>query len=401
MLTTNADLTALVVDDSPSIRELVSAMLEDLGVGRVMQAEDGVSAFQRIEQSEWPVDLLFCDLAMPGVDGVETMRGLATRRLEAGIVLLSGMDPKLMATVADMAEQLGLRVLGTISKPFRQPQIAAMIERFRRARAIPSRRPALMITREELDEALHSDRIDVYYQPKIRLSDRVVTGVEALARMHHPAYGVIEPDAFIPLAEESPQRITKLTLSVLERAISQAGIWHRSGLDLGMAINMSTLAIRRLDLPDIVEEMAQRAGVANDRITLELTESQVMGSAEILHIVSRFRLRGFKLSIDDYGTGHSSLKRLKRLPFTELKIDRSFVNGASSDEDMRSILETSVDLGRRLRMDVVAEGVEAWVDWHLLEDMGCDVAQGYVAARPVPATGIPLFAQRWAEHLRH
>jgi EAL domain-containing protein (putative c-di-GMP-specific phosphodiesterase class I)/CheY-like chemotaxis protein len=401
MPSNNADLTALVVDDSPSIRELVCAMLEDLGVGRVMQAEDGVSAFQKIEQSDWPVDLLFCDLAMPGVDGVETMRGLATRRLEAGIVLLSGMDPKLMATVADMAEQLGLRVLGTIPKPFRQPQIAAMIEKFRRARAIPSRRPALMITREELDEALHADRIDVYYQPKIRLSDGVVTGVEALARMHHPAYGVIEPDAFIPLAEESVNRITRLTLSVLERAIAQAGAWQRGGLDLGMAINMSTLAIRRLDLPDIVEAMAQKSGVANDRITLELTESQVMGSAEILHIISRFRLRGFKLSIDDYGTGHSSLKRLKRLPFTELKIDRSFVNGASSDADMRSILETSVDLGRRLRMDVVAEGVESWVDWHLLEEMGCDIAQGYVAARPVPATGVPLFAQRWAEHLRH
>ncbi len=401
MSSINAELTALVVDDSASIRELVCAMLEDLGVGRVMQAEDGVSAFQRIEQSEWPVDLLFCDLAMPGVDGVETMRGLATRRLEAGIVLLSGMDPKLMATVADMAEQLGLRVLGTISKPFRQPQIAAMIEKFRRARSVPARRPALMITREELDAALSDGRIDVYYQPKIRLSDGAITGVEALARMHHPAYGLIEPDAFIPLAEESPHRITRLTLSVLQKAIAQAGAWHQSGLDLGMAINVSTLAIRRLDLPDIVEEMAQKAGVANDRITLELTESQVMGSAEILHIVSRFRLRGFKLAIDDYGTGHSSLKRLKRLPFTELKIDRSFVNGASSDADMRSILETSVDLGRRLRMDVVAEGVESWGDWHLLEEMGCDIAQGYVAARPVPATGIPLFAQRWAEHLRH
>jgi EAL domain-containing protein (putative c-di-GMP-specific phosphodiesterase class I) len=356
----------------------------------VLQAEDGVSAFQVLEASERPVDLLFCDLAMPGVDGVETLRGLATRHIEAGVVLLSGLDPKLMATVADMAEQLGLRMLGVLRKPFSEAQIAAMIDRYWRMRQPPRRRPSLMVTLEELDEAMDEQRIDVYYQPKIRLSDGVLSGVEALARMHHPAYGVIDPDAFIPLAEESSSRITRLTLSVLRQAIAQAGEWRRKGLDLGMSINMSALAIRRLDLPDIVSDLAAQAGVPNDSITLELTESQVMQSAEILHIVSRFRLRDFKLAIDDYGTGHSSLQRLQRLPFTELKIDRSFVHGASSDADMRSILETSIDLGRRLRMEVVAEGVE---------NMGCDVAQGYVAARPIAAPGIPLFAQRWAQQL--
>lgn len=399
MHTYRMDLTALIVDDSRTVRELLAAMLEAHGVTRVVQAEDGVSAFRALEKLDQPIDLLFCDLAMPGVDGVETLRGLAARHIEAGVVLLSGLDPKLMATVADMAEQLGLRVLGAIGKPFREEQIAAMIEQYRRIRQPVRRRPALTITPQELEDALENERIEVYYQPKIRLSDGMLTGVEALARMHHPAYGLIEPDAFIPIAEESAQHITQLTLSVLQQAIGQAGEWHRAGLDLGMAINMSTLAIRRLDLPDIVEEMVSHAGIDNDRITLELTESQVMSTAEILHIVSRFRLREFKLSIDDYGTGHSSLQRLKRLPFTELKIDRSFVNGAAGDADLRSILETSIDLGRRLRMDVVAEGVESWADWRLLEGLGCDTAQGFVAARPVAAAGIPLFAQRWGEQL--
>lgn len=399
MRSANADLTALVVDDSRAIRELLCEMLARQGVGHILQAEDGVSAFQALEGVERPVDLLFCDLAMPGVDGVETLRGLATRHVEAGVVLLSGLDPKLLATVADMAEQLGLRVLGAVGKPFDEAAVAAMIERYWRRRPPLRRRPALMITPQELDEALEEDRIVVYYQPKIRLSDGMLTGVEALARMHHPAYGVIEPDSFIPTAEESAQRITRLTLSVLQQAIGQAGAWRKSGLDLGMAINMSALAIRRLDLPDIVQDLAAHAGIHNSDITLELTESQVMGTAEILHIVSRFRLREFRLSIDDYGTGHSSLQRLKRLPFTEIKIDRSFVNGAAGDGDLRSILETSIELGRRLRMDVVAEGVENWADWRLLEGLGCDVAQGFVAARPVAAAGIPLFAQRWGQGL--
>ncbi|MDD3764853.1 MAG: EAL domain-containing response regulator [Nevskiales bacterium] len=397
MKTNNTELTALVVDDQAAIRQVLAAMLRDIGIGRVLQAEDGVSAFRMLDRSPHPVDLLFCDLAMPGIDGVETLRGLATRHIEAGVVLLSGMDAKVIATVADMADQLGLRMLGTALKPFSRDQIADFVERFHQLRFVARRRPAMMVTADEFDRAMDEGRIELYYQPKISLADGSLCSVEALARMHHPAYGVIEPDAFIPLAEENPQRMTRLTLAIFEQAIHQAGAWRKAGLDLGMAINVSTQAIRRLDLPDIAEDIVTRAGFDCDKVTLEITESQVLASAEILHIVSRFRLRNFKLSIDDFGTGHSSLKRLKRLPFTELKIDRSFVSGAANDADLRSILETSIGLGQRLRMDVVAEGVEDWADWQVLEDLGCDVAQGYFVSRPIAAPGIPLFAQRWTQ----
>ncbi|HEX4895645.1 MAG TPA: EAL domain-containing response regulator [Solimonas sp.] len=393
--------TALIVDDSRSVRQVLAAFLQGHGVTTVLQAGDGTEAFRALESHPSPVDLLFCDLAMPGIDGVETMRGLATRHVDASVVLLSGLDPKLLRTVADMAEALGLNVLGTLSKPLTEEAVVAILDRWRRRQRLGRRRPAMMITPDELEDALSCGRIDVYYQPKVRLADGTLSGVEALVRMHHPAYGVIEPDAFVPLAEASPAHITQLTLTVLDKAIAQAGIWRRAGLDLGMAINMSALAIRRLDLPDLVSQLAREAGIQNNRITLELTESQVLGGAEILHIVSRFRLHDFRLAIDDYGTGHSGLNRLKRLPFTELKIDRAFVNGASEDQDLRSILESSIDLGRRLRMDVVAEGVETWRDWSLLQGMGCDLAQGYIAARPIAAAGVPLWAERWQAQRPH
>jgi EAL domain-containing protein (putative c-di-GMP-specific phosphodiesterase class I)/DNA-binding NarL/FixJ family response regulator len=388
------NLTVLVADDSRSMRELIVAILQAEGVRKILQAEDGEGVMRALNTPGQAVDLVFCDLAMPGTDGVETMRRIAASRLEPAIALISGYDQKLLHTVSDMTSELGLRVVGTLCKPFTPEDVSELLKEFLLTRRIYRSRQGFSITVEELDDALEKQRVEVYYQPKVRLDDGQLVGVEALVRIVHPAFGVLEPDQFIPVAESSG-RITPLTMIVLQKSIAQAGNWQRDGLDIGVAINMSTLAIRRLDLPEIVAEMAAKAGVPNDRITIELTESQVAEGPEMLHILSRFRLRGFNLSIDDYGTGQSGLQRLKRLPFTELKIDKAFVNGASRDADMRSILEVSIELGRRLRMEVVAEGVENWLDWRLLKRLGCDMAQGFVIARPVPAAGIGLWAQSW------
>lgn len=391
--TPNKDLSVLIIDDSRAVRELLSAMLLDLGVRRVLEADSGAAALEQLGKTRQPVDVVFCDLAMPGLDGVQTLRGLAARHTDAGIALLSGLEPKLMGTVATMAQQMGLNVLGCLRKPWKQADVQIILESWRRLQR-PAASHDVAITPEELDEAMHNDRLDVFYQPKIRMSDGKLQGVEALARLHHPAYGLIEPDAFIGVAEASG-RITQLTLVVLEKAIQQAGLWAQANLDLGIAVNLSALAIRRLDLPDIIANLALDAALPNDRITLELTETQLGGGPEMLHIVSRFRLYDFGLAIDDYGTGQSSLKRLKHLPFTEIKIDKSFVQGAAHDEDLRCILESSISLGQRLRLEVVAEGVETRADWDVLTDLGCDMAQGFLAARPLPARELPFWIENW------
>jgi EAL domain-containing protein (putative c-di-GMP-specific phosphodiesterase class I) len=389
------ELTALVVDDTRSVRQALRAMLQNQGVRRVLEAEDGSEVFRILDKASRRIDLIFCDLAMPGIDGVETLRGIAARHSSAAIVLLSGLDPKLLRTVSRMAEQLGLQVLGRMGKPFTERDVATILDDFRRASAPSRHTGTINVTPEELKAALDADAIEVHYQPKIELNSGAFIGVEALARMRHPAYGLIDPDTFIPVAE-SGGLITPLTMVVLEKSIAQAGAWVAAGLDLGVAINLSTLAIRHLDLPERIAQLASAAKLPNDSITLELTESRVGGGVEMLHIVSRFRLHDFRLSVDDFGTGHSGLERLKHLPFTELKIDKAFVQGAARDGDLRSILETSIQLGRRLRMNVVAEGVERWDDWQLLQDLGCDIAQGFLAARPVAAARIPVWAERWS-----
>lgn len=387
-------MTVLVADDSRSIREVLVAMLESEGVKQVLQAHDGESAMAVLENPDSMVDMVFCDLDMPGTDGVETMRRIAASRLAPAIALISGFDQKLLNTVSDMTRELGLRVVGTLNKPVTAEKVSVLLKEFLLSRRIYRSRQGFGITAEELDDGLKNNKVEVYYQPKVGLSDGKLHGVEALVRLHHPAFGLLDPDQFIPIAESSG-RISALTMIVLEKAIKQGGEWHREGLDLSIAINMSVLAIRRLDLPELIAAMAAEAGFPNDHIIIELTESQIDSGPEILHIVSRFRLRNFRLSIDDYGTGQSGLQRLQRLPFTELKIDKAFVNGAHKDADMRSILEVSIQLGHRLRMEVVAEGVECWQDWQLLKSLGCDMAQGFVVAKPLPAAGISLWAKNW------
>lgn len=388
-------LSVLIADDSRSIRDLLAAILQAQGVERIHQAADGESAIKILETSELPIDLMFCDLLMPGTDGVETMRRIGASRISPAIALISGYDPKLLNTVSDMAVELGLRVVGTLGKPFNEQDIKAILKDMLLTHRVHRPRNGLSITIDELDEAIRHERVEVLYQPKVRLSDGTLKGVEALVRLQHPSLGLLDPDLFIPLAEKSG-RITTLTMLMLRKAIEQAGQWRREGLELSVAINMSIAAMRRLDLPEIITDIASKAGVPNECIVLEITESQVESGPELLHIISRFRLRGFHLSIDDYGTGQSGLQRLKRLPFTELKLDKAFVSGAWHDNDMRSILETSIELGHRLRMEVIAEGIETWQDWKLLKSMGCDLAQGYLVSKPLAGASLKPWAEKWS-----
>lgn len=399
MAKTVADLTILVVDDARSIRESMASLLRHFGVGTVLEAADGLEAIRHFEAPDRSIDGMFCDLAMPGMDGVETLRRLAEMQVETAVSIMSALDRRLAFAVSDMARRSGLRVLGTLPKPIDSDTVQVAIDEILaaapRGRHIEFRAPQ-PISAEDLDQALNERRIEVYYQPKIRLEDGKLVGVEALARLRHPVRGLLAPACFIQLAEElGGRQIVRLTQQVFRHAIDEASIWNRLGLDIGIAINMSVLALRNLDVPEVVAAYVDRAGLPRERVTFEITESRVYGGSEILDILARLRLLRFNLSIDDFGTGESGIQRLKRLPFTELKIDRSFVNGAAADEDLRAILSTSIELGRRLRMKVVAEGVESADDWRLLEELGCDQIQGYLASRPLPGASIVKFAKQW------
>src|SRR3954452_2941678 len=238
---------------------------------------------------------------------------------------------------------------------------------------------------QDLRSGIANGQLELHYQPKIRLSDNRVIGVEALARWNHPEQGLISPASFIPLAEHTGL-IRPLTLAVLEMAIDQCAVWRSRGIELGMAVNLSPRNLVDQELPHQIKRLLDERGVPTTSLELELTEDTIMSDPKrAREVLARLDAMGIWLAIDDFGTGYSSLAYLKQLPVTTLKIDRSFVITMQEREDDAAIVRSSIALGRNLGLRVVAEGVETDEVMGELRQLGCDVAQGFHVSRPVPA----------------
>lgn len=236
----------------------------------------------------------------------------------------------------------------------------------------------------ELRRAIDEDQLTVYYQPKVSLAEQEFVGVEALVRWEHPEQGLILPDDFVPIAEHTGM-IGPLTNYVLESALRQCRSWLDEGRHLHIAVNLSVRSLIDPDFPARVERLLAECDVPAHLLTLEITESGVMSDIDrALPTLTRLRDAGIRLSVDDFGTGHSSLTYLRRLPVTEVKIDKTFVLNMATDADDLAIVRAIIDLGRNLGLTIVAEGVESEISYALLREMGCDLVQGFLLSRPLP-----------------
>jgi EAL domain-containing protein (putative c-di-GMP-specific phosphodiesterase class I) len=219
--------------------------------------------------------------------------------------------------------------------------------------------------------------------------------VEALIRWRHPTLGLFQPAAFLPALESSDDYSALLADFCVDEGIRCAGRWRRAGRTVPVAINLAASAFERLDLPDRIEAVAHREDVPPELITIEMTETQMLQHAvRAIDVAMRLRLKGFRLSIDDFGMGQSGLAQLQRVPFTELKIDREFVSGCAASVSKRSVVEASIRLARSLEMTIVGEGVEHADDLDVLRTLGCDLAQGFLFGRPMSEAGLAI----WADH---
>lgn len=368
----------LVIDDDPLFGEVIEKAAKGSGFEVVVTAD--AAGFAKIVRSFRPT-VIILDLHMPGTDGIQVLRTLAADRNRAKLVVSSGADGRILEAAMRLGHDRGLNMCGTLPKPMRIESLREMLASFRQV--------SKELFAIDLADGISYGQLSLKYQPKLDCGLGQFTGVEALVRWHHPVEGMIPPDEFIPLAEET-DLINRITDWVVTTAARQSALWQAENIDLDVAINLSTKDIEDLDLPERLSQHCQEAGIDPSSMTLELTETGAMREAiQMADVLTRLRLKGFRLSIDDFGSGYSSLVQLQRLPFSEIKIDQSFVTPMNWNGNCRTIVKAIIDLAKNLGLKSVAEGVEDQATLDALIAMGCDMAQGYHLSRPVAAEHIP------------
>ena len=390
--------TLLVVDDDPQVARFVADVAR--GAGYEVWVATRVDEIWTAAPAE-PA-LVFLDLNLPGTDGLGILRELAARGWRSSIHVFSGADPRVVRTATRLGEELGLRVGEPLAKPIRLAELRRVLAEARGAAPVaPSPVAAELptLTVEELRRAIDGGELFVVYQPIVDLETLEPRGAEALVRWRHPDHGVVPPLRFVPLAERAGL-VTELTLEVLRQALEFAcnGELDDSGHGLSVSVNLAPAALSERNLPERLGELLAASGLAPERLVLEVTESVALADrVSVLEILSRLRLRGVELSIDDFGTGSSSLERLDQLPCTELKIERAFVSQVLRRPGAEAIVHSTLELARRLGLRTVAEGIEdppvlAW-----LRAAGCEMGQGFLFSKGLEPAEFGRWLAEWPD----
>ncbi|HEY3847185.1 MAG TPA: EAL domain-containing response regulator [Acetobacteraceae bacterium] len=375
----------LVVDDEHIERMLVAHSVASLGFT--------VDAAASLEEAalllgQHTYDAVVLDLALGETEGISLLPRLCAGATDPVVIFVSGMDDRVRAASARLAGTLGLRVAGALAKPIAPAALRELLRRSPERAVPPAEAVAIRPSESELALALAHGELAASFQPKIALLTGAVTGVEALARWHRPDGTVLPPDLFIPLAEASGL-IVPLTASILQQSFAACRRWRMRFPTCGVAVNISPLALANPALPDQIEDMLRRAELPPGALIAEITESMIIADPVLAtEVVTRLRIKGIGLAIDDFGTGHSSLLSLMRLPFTELKIDRSFVAACEADLEAWTIIRATISLAHELGMSVVAEGIETASIARRLAEVGCDIGQGWYFARAMTEAGL-------------
>jgi EAL domain-containing protein (putative c-di-GMP-specific phosphodiesterase class I)/DNA-binding response OmpR family regulator len=392
------DEVILLVDDDPLELEIIADDLANLGVRRVLKVQSGAAALELIKRGE-PITTLMTDIYMPNMDGPQFLRQLAETGCAIRIVLVSGLNRDIMYSIGTLGRSHGLSVVGFIHKPVQPEALKALLVgaagSAARSRQGVVAEPGLDLSVPRLLQAIEQHEIHPWYQPKVDSTQLCVVGVEALARWRLPGGALVSPGRFIP-AIESAGLSDALLFGMLAQVLADMQRWRAAGRNFKVAVNLSMSCAFQLDLPDRLLALLKQFGIPAKQIVIEVTESQLMADkCAVMETLTRLSLMGFVLSIDDFGSGYSSLSQVATLPFGELKIDLSLVQQAGRDIKADAILQSTVTLGRSLGMEVVAEGVETFEQIDILRNFGAPVLQGYLIAHPMPAKQLDAWLDNW------
>ncbi len=377
----------LVIDDEEDICETVAEIAQSRGFEvATLSNPEHVAA----KLDEMKPDVIMLDLMMPGTDGVELLRLMVDRVKNAKICLMSGSDTRVLNSARRLGSAHGLDVIAAFEKPM---DIGALRSTLDQLMAGNNKG----VVGADVAQALALGQLILYYQPVIEIATRRVKGAEALVRWAHPTRGILPPIEF--LDEITKEGLMQpMTEHVLNTAVNQAAKWHHAGENLTVSVNVTASSLLELSLPDRINQMCEQHQIPPERLVLEVTETEAMRDVtRTMDVLLRMRIRNIGVSIDDFGTGHSSLRELQRMPFSEMKIDKSFVMDMVSNRDCAVIVNSIVDLGHNLGLKVIAEGVEDVRIWRMLAEKKCDLAQGFYMAKPMPAEEFNRWLISWRE----
>jgi EAL domain-containing protein (putative c-di-GMP-specific phosphodiesterase class I)/CheY-like chemotaxis protein len=384
----------LVIDDDPVIGQFLSR----LGAGRDLTCDVTTTAEGFLELLSPETSLIFLDLIVPGIDGIQLLRLLSERRCTTPIIIMSGVDRRVLETAERLAKALDLRVIGRLQKPFRLAQVETILQEFRR-KALPtpdSHPTGAAIADCDLVRAIENDELVVHYQPQVDLRSDEVIGFEALVRWQRTPQTLVFPDAFIPRVE-ALGLIDRLGWSVNRRGLSELKRFAQTGSTLPtLSVNVSAFSLLDLNLPANLASLADEHGIDSERIIVEVTESGLFKDlSKVLDVLARLRMKGFQISIDDFGTGYAMMQHLRHIPATEIKIDQSFVKNMQVSNSDRIAVEKTVEIGHELGMKVVAEGVETAEQLEFLREINCDIGQGYYFSKPLGSEALQIWLSKY------
>jgi EAL domain-containing protein (putative c-di-GMP-specific phosphodiesterase class I) len=401
-----AALQFLVAESEPVQREVLAGLLRSAGAQHIHFAPDGHAALRALQASSAgaapaiqvpPIDIVVLDLALAGMDGLELIRRLAEDKWRAGLVVVGAQSGDLLFCVETMALAYGVDLLGAVAKPVSAARLEALVANYTRPADAAMSPATPSFTFAEVGKGLQAREFDPFFQPKIELETGQVQGLEMFARWRHPQHGVLGPAAFVPVLEAAG-RIDFLDWSMIEKSVAACRTLHDQGIPISFSVNVDPGTLSHPQFIAQIGACLERHRILPGYLTFEITESSVLQTdPHFLERLLRLRMMGFGLAIDDYGTGRSNLQLLASIPFSELKIDRSFVDGASRKRAIGTVLKSCLGLARSLDRMSCAVGVETKQDWDFLQGLGCTYAQGFYIASPMPVDEFPKWLVEWRQ----
>lgn len=385
----NNNFRIMIVDDDDVMVEVIQSALEDRGFDNCASASNGQEALDMFDHdsNSNPYNVLIIDLNMPEMDGIELLRHIAERQYRGYVIILSGADNALLQAAGELARAHHLTIIDVLKKPVNIEELHQSLKKMANIQPLVNQSSGEFkpVETEELEAAIQLDQFVIHYQPIITIETNEVSCVEALLRWDSPKRGIVLPDSFIPKTEQT-KLINPITLWLIEKLADQAAAWKNEGFNFGICFNLSVENLKLLDLPEYIEEQCKRAGIKLDTFTAEVTESRLLDTIEkTIEVIMRLRLKGINIAVDDFGTGYATMDSLNKIPFSQLKIDKSFIKDADKQDKTRAILESTIRLAKSLDISVVAEGVETEQEFNFIRALGADFVQGFYFSKPLPA----------------